>query len=265
MTQKIYLKTLSISMVLGMGLLTSPIIAEELSPMEITSAKMEKVVQASMPQTVPSQPHDSRIGLRVTPQFGFLGSADGNQYLLNKFTSGVSTELTLSPNVSIEGVFRYARYNVRPDIAVNSTASGWTSNQFIPGQSGQGSITPIGDMRQITVGANLRYELFPHSIMTPFIGGGLAYFDNEFISNGYMRMTLPQHVYGATILSGMKLRLSREVALVGRAEAGQLLNNKNGRIYWGQPYGDGSSLYPNTSFRSYDQYYVITAGVSFGI
>jgi len=46
MTQKIYLKTLSISMVLGMGLLTSPIIAEELSPMEITSAKMERYSDA---------------------------------------------------------------------------------------------------------------------------------------------------------------------------------------------------------------------------
>ena len=265
MTQKIYLKALSISMVLGMGLLTSPTIAEELSPMEITSAKMEKVVQASMPQTVPSTPYEHRIGLRVTPDFGFLGSADGNQRLFNDFISGAAVDVMLSPNVSIEGIFRYARYNVRRDIPVNTQAGGYIVNTLYPPSPGQFSQQPdnVGNMRQLMLGANLKYEIFPHSIMTPFVGGGLAYFDNEYYSTGENRLGLPQHVYAGTILGGMKLRLSRAFALIGRAEGGMLMANKNGKKWWG--YETGASLHPSSSFRSYDQYYVITAGVSFGI
>ena len=62
----------------------------------------------------------------------------------------------------------------------------------------------------------------------------------------------------------MKLKLSREVALIGRAEVGSLLNNKNGGQIWG-PSAQGASVYDQRNFRSYDKYWVTMAGISFGM
>ncbi|MBI4040235.1 MAG: hypothetical protein HY390_00035 [Deltaproteobacteria bacterium] len=267
-------KPLLTSLLGAVFLLPQVICAEEMSPIDISSQTMEVEIEAQLPKTVAPAPleESSKFNVRVTPQFGFLGSMDGNQLLLNKFTTGLSAELMLSSNVSIEGNFRYGRFNIRPDFGTSSVASDVQYRSFM-GTSLQGGpawtrtsrhMDVIGDMRQIMLGANLKYDLFPHAILSPFVGGGISYFDNEYYSNGYMKIGLPQHVYGASLLGGMKLKLSRAVALVGRMEAGTLLNNKSGTIYWG-PAGAGATVVPRTSFRSYDHFYTALAGISFGL
>jgi len=56
------------------------------------------------------------LKLRVAPTFGFMGAIDSNPYLINKYTAGFSAEIPLSANVSIEGTFRYATFNITKDI-----------------------------------------------------------------------------------------------------------------------------------------------------
>lgn len=238
------------------------VMAEEATLVEIQQAQSEST-QKAIPNV---------LGLRVTPSFGVMGAIDENPYLVNKYSAGFSAEVPLSLNVSIEGIFRYATFNITKDVLLQSRVirnyNFDTMNaSFIP--SGGLLNDPIGadhvgEMRQIALGGNVKYELFPDSILTPFIGGGISYFNNEYTTNRLVKITLPQNVYGACAIGGMKLKLSREVALIGRTEVGSLLNNKNGQIIWG-PSGAGASAYDNRNFRSYDKYWVAMAGISFGM
>ena len=252
--------------------------AEEISPLEIApEAPKKMIIETDVPNDSSSNTEVFRggnpLGLRVAPLYGYIGSADGNQRLWNKYSAGITAEIPLSPNLSIEGVFRYALFDIRQSASVNLGGVGTVlgTNYGSPYPStlnapSAATIIPLGDMRQLMIGGNLKYELFPHSILTPFIGGGISYFDNEYITtdNPTVRVTFPQAVYGASALGGMKLKLSKEVAIVGRTEVGSLLNNHNGQIFWG-PDGSGASAHPPVSFRSYDKYWTMMAGISFGI
>ena len=206
-------------------LAASMAMAEEAAPIEMPAqgeitkkAISEEVISSGM--SVKNSLH-----LRVSPTFGFMGAIDENPYLINKYTGGFSAEIPLSPNVSIEGVFRYATFNITKDIFLPTPVSRTHDldyvgpNAFVvPGVlNSRIGADYVGEMRQIGLGGNIKYELFPDSILTPFVGGGISYFNNEYTSKGLVKITLPQNTYGACAIGGMKLKLSREVALVGRA------------------------------------------------
>ena len=187
---------------------------------------------------------------------------------MNKYTAGLAAEIKLSPNISLEGVFRYAEYNVRPDLVMMNFAAAQVAN-------GMGEANPldrlgisvIGAMRQTMMGGNIKYELFPDALITPYVGGGVVHFNNDYHTDSkvnYVKITLPQSVYAANALAGMKLKLSRKFSILCRAEAGSLLNNRNGSIYWG-PYGNGGQVYSYHNFRSYDKYWSGLVGMSFGM
>ncbi len=246
-------------------------IAEETTPMEMSAAK--EITQKAIPEEVITGVISKNpLSLRVTPTFGFMGAADENPYLINKYSAGFSAEVPLSSNVSIEGVFRYATFNITKDVLLQSPViRNHNMDSFNNFNAFGGSVLNapsgtdhVGEMRQIALGGNIKYDLFPDSIMTPFVGGGITYFNNEYVTERIVRVTLPQTVYGACAIGGLKLKLSREVALIGRTEIGSLLSNKNGRPIWG-PDGDGASVYDLRNFRSYDKYWVAMAGISFGM
>ena len=75
---------------------------------------------------------------------------------------------------------------------------------------------------------------------------------------------MSQNVYGGNIIGGLKLRLSDNFAIVARGEVGQLLNNKNGSLYYRYG-GYNAQVYHFQNFRSYDRYYAALAGLSFGM
>ncbi|MBI3019598.1 MAG: hypothetical protein HYY61_06900 [Deltaproteobacteria bacterium] len=243
--------------------------AEESTPIEMP-AQGEITKKEAPEEVISGVMSKNPLSLRVTPAFGVMGAIDENPYLINKYSAGFSAEIPLSSNVSIEGVFRYATFNITKDVLLQSRVIRNYNFDTMSAFSPLGSLSDpigadhVGEMRQIAVGGNIKYELFPDSIMTPFIGGGISYFNNEYTTNRIVKITLPQSVYGACAIGGMKLKLSREVALIGRTEVGSLLNNKNGRIIWG-PNGAGASVYDNRNFRSYDKYWVAMAGISFGM
>ncbi len=259
-SKTIYLALL-VLMLMGMAAISH---AEELSPIEMEDSIVKKPIQIE-----PVKTHENALNLRVSTLVGLIGSADNNQKLLNKYTAGLSAEVPLSQNLSIEGVFRYALFDIRPELNMFDSTGAVAAQNF---QFGTASLQPgaytsssiIGEMRQIVLGANVKYELFPQSILSPFIGGGVSYFNNEYTSQDSVRITLPQSVMGGNALAGLKLRLSDHMAIVGQGEAGSLLNNKNGYIYYG-PQGREASIYHRTNFRSYDKYWTAMAGVSFGL
>lgn len=256
-----------LSMVIMVGL-ASAAYAEELSPIEMPSGLDATIVKKPVVMEA-VKTHENALNLRVSTMVGLIGSADNNQLLLNKYTAGLAAEVPLSQNLSIEGVFRYALFDIRPELNLYDSTGAVAANNsyFGPSSLEPGAYTSsstIGEMRQIVLGGNLKYELFPQSILSPFIGGGVAYFNNEYTSQDAVRITLPQSVMGANALAGMKLRLSDHMAIVGQGEAGSLLNNKNGYIYYG-PQGRQASIYPRTNFKSYDKYWTAMAGISFGL
>ena len=244
--------------------------AEEATPLEMPAPTQGEIIKKAIPEEVISGGVSKNpLNLRVSPTFGFMGAIDENPYLINKYTGGFAAEVPLSPNVSIEGIFRYATFNITKDVLLQSrvieTYNMDTMSAFSPRSLNDPiGVDHVGEMRQIALGGNIKYELFPDSIMTPFIGGGISYFNNEYTTNRLVKITLPQNTYGACAIGGMKLKLSREVALIGRAEVGSLLNNKNGGQIWG-PSAQGASVYDQRNFRSYDKYWVTMAGISFGM
>lgn len=235
--------------------------AEEIEPVEL-KAPLEKAQEGkSLSETKLVSKDSNPLGLRVTPMFGIIRPADQNPWLFNKYSAGFSAEIPVSENISIEGVFRYAMFDVRPTLRKDyfglvptlRVQYGYSS---VPGAH-IGAYT-IGEMRQIMIGGNLKYELFPKGILSPFIGTGLSYFDNEYFSKSDIRLSFPQSVYGANALGGLKLRLARELALVGQAEGGTLLNNRSATFY-------GANIQHRENFRSYDKYWTAMAGISFGL
>src|SRR3989344_1848521 len=110
-----------VSFILVAAAMNQAVNAEESSPIEISSQTLKTVVDDS--QKVTPRSSDNPLQLGVTPLFGTLQSADRNQLLMNKYSAGLAAEVRLSPNVSLEGIFRYAEYNVRPDLVMMNMAS----------------------------------------------------------------------------------------------------------------------------------------------
>ena len=244
--------------------------AEEVAPIEISSQKLEGVKKEAESVRAPS-PTSNPLQIGVTPLFGMIRSADNNQLLINKYSSGFAAEMRLAPNFSLEGMFRYAVYNVRPDLFIRTTAiSQVTQGMPVVGHTdilGLLGIGIINEMTQIMVGGNLKYELYPDSIVTPYVGGGVIHFSNDYSTDsqkGYVKVTLPQSIYGVNAIGGLKLKLSRQFSVLCRGEAGSLLNNRNGSIYYG-PVGQESQVYSFHNFRSYDKYISGLVGVTFGL
>lgn len=205
------------------------------------------------------------MGLRIMPLFGVIRPADTNKWLSNKYSAGVSAEVPLSDHVSVEGVFRYSMFDVKSTLYVSDSRQlvSYHNNGFpgfVPSPANFVS-SLIGEMRQISLGGNIKYELFPKALLSPFVGTGLSYFDNEYISkDNPIRISFPQSVYSASILGGIKLRLAKALALVGQAEAGTLLNNRSTVVYG--PFG--GNFHSRRDYRSYDKYITATTGLSFG-
>lgn len=233
--------------------------AEEVS----VSAPAEKIAvvetkAASEPQAIKEASESSKhnpLRLRITPTFGVMRPAISGNALKNKYAAGFSAEVPLTANVSIEGVFRYALFDVNQDPRVAGYAGyGYaypTGVQLVPHH-----YAPIStEMRQITVGGNIKYELFPEGILSPYVGAGISYFNNEYLRKSVIQyMRAPQSLFAASGQLGLKLRLAKELALVGQAEGGTLLNNRY--YYYGQP----------ENFRAaYNEYWTALAGISFGL
>jgi len=255
----------------SLAAMINPAFAEESSPIEISSENLDALVTEKV-TTQPAAPAHNPLSIGVTPLVGLLRSADHNQLLWNNYSSGVVVDFRLAPNVSIEGLFRYARYNVRPDLVIRDGSISKVSAAFRHGvgvndQLDRLGLGIIGDMEQLMMGGNIKYELFPYAILTPYIGGGMVYFNNQYSTdsmNNFVRITLPQNVYGGNAIGGLKLRLSGNFAIVVRGEVGTLLNNKNGSLFYRYG-GNNAQVYHFQNFRSYDRYYAALAGLSFGM
>ena len=250
--------------------------AEEAKGVEISSQTLAEMKQDETSTAKLMAPHPENIQIGISPLFGTLQSLDGNRLLHNRFTMGVAGDIrlfpTTLPNLLLEGIFRYAEYDVRSNLrffdpALIRATAGYVSPATTLRASRQG-IGTLGDMRQFMFGGNLKYELFPEAIMTPYIGGGLTYFNNEYYTGpeyNYIKIVLPQSVYAANALAGLKLRLSKYLALLCRGEVGSLLNNRNGDVYYYGLRAGNASLYPFHNFRSYDNYFSGLVGMSFGL
>ena len=207
------------------------------------------------------------IGIGLTPLFGMMKSIDNNSLLVNKYTAGIAAEVGLTSNLAVEGVFRYAEFNVRPDLVIGTPANPYVSASHGYTRSPVGSyqlLGVVGSMRQTMVGGNLKYESHPDSVISPFIGGGISRFSNEYTTSpktSYIKVTFPQSVVGANVLGGLKLNLAKNFSLLGRGEVGQLLNNKNPEIYSS---GGTAKVQSYRNFRSYDKYWTALVGMTVG-
>ena len=97
--------------------------AEEATPIEMSDQQEqeEEMTKKAIPEEVIAGVADKNpLKLRVAPTFGFMGAIDSNPYLINKYTAGFSAEIPLSANVSIEGTFRYATFNITKNIFLSS-------------------------------------------------------------------------------------------------------------------------------------------------
>ncbi|MEK7791238.1 MAG: hypothetical protein AAB309_06405 [Deltaproteobacteria bacterium] len=219
----------------------------------------------------PAPKKKSPIGLGLTPLFGVMKSIDNNSLLVNKYTAGVAAEVALTPNIAVEGVLRYSEFNVRPDIFISTAPAPYISASYgsygHPGTTGSPfyhSLGVVGSMRQTMVGGNLKYEPHPESLLSPFVGGGISHFSNEYTTSpktSYIKVTFPQSVVGANVLGGLKLSLAKNFALLGRAEAGKLINNKNPEI--SSSIGT-AKIQSYRNFRSYDKYWTALVGMTVG-
>lgn len=235
----------------------------------VLTEKIEAVEEK--PATQESKPVSTKksapIGIGVTPLFGVMKSIDNNSLLVNKYTAGIAAEIGLTPNLAVEGVLRYAEFNVRPDLIVVTPGASYVSASHgytRPPLGTYQSLTTVGSMRQTMVGGNLKYEAHPESVISPFIGGGFSHFSNEYTTSpktSYIKVTFPQSVVGANALGGLKLNLAKNFSLVGRGEVGQLLNNKKPEIYSS---GGTAKIESYRNFRSYGTYWTALAGMTVG-
>lgn len=235
---------------------------------EIEAVK-EKPANEVTPAVGTPAPKKSPIGLGLTPLFGVMKSIDNNSLLVNKYTAGLAAEVGLTPNLAVEGVLRYSEFNVRPDIFISTAPAPYISASYggHPGTIGSPfyhSLGVVGSMRQTMVGGNLKYEPHPESLLSPFVGGGISHFSNEYTTSpktSYIKVTFPQSVVGANVLGGLKLRLAKNFALLGRGEAGKLINNKNPQI--SSSIGT-AKIQSYRNFRSYDTYWTALVGMTVG-
>lgn len=247
----------------------SPLSATEISS---RSAEVQTPAEEVPVKDDSSKEEENPLRIGVTPLYGLLRSADGNQLLLNKYSAGFAAEVRLSPNISVEGVFRYAEYNVRPDLVIRSYAISRVSSAFQHGPGGNDRLGRlgfgvVGDMTQMMLGGNIKYELFPRSVIVPYVGGGVVHFSNEYYTDShqnFVKVTLPQSIYGLNAIGGLKLKLSRYWSILCRAEAGSLLNNRNGKLFFRNG-GENAQVYHAQNFRSYDRYVAGLVGISFGM
>lgn len=239
------------------------------STVEIAAVKEKPANDVTPAMGAPAPKKKSPIGLGLTPLFGVMKSIDNNSLLVNKYTAGVAAEVALTPNIAVEGVLRYSEFNVRPDIFISTAPAPYISASYggHPGTIGSPfyhSLGVIGSMRQTMVGGNLKYEPHPESLLSPFVGGGISHFSNEYTTSpktSYIKVTFPQSVVGANVLGGLKLSLAKNFALLGRAEAGTLINNKNPKI--SSSIGT-AKIQSYRNFRSYDKYLTALVGMTVG-
>ncbi len=242
---------------------------------EIEAEEIEAVKEKPADEVTPAPKKKSPIGLGLTPLFGVMKSIDNNSLLVNKYTAGIAAEVSVTPNIAVEGVLRYSEFNVRPDIFISTAPAPYISASYgsygsyggHPGTIGAPfyhSLGVVGSMRQTMVGGNLKYEPHPESLLSPFVGGGISHFSNEYTTSpktSYIKVTFPQSVVGANVLGGLKLSLAKNFALLGRAEAGKLINNKNPEI--SSSIGT-AKIQSYRNFRSYDKYWTALVGMTVG-
>jgi hypothetical protein len=269
--KKTFLAVLSI---LAMSSAMNVVYADEIGTLAITKEEIEAVKEKPANEVTPAvgapaPEKKSPIGLGLTPLFGVMKSIDNNSLLVNKYTAGVAAEVALTPNIAVEGVLRYSEFNVRPDIFISTAPAPYISASYggHPGTIGSPfyhSLGVVGSMRQTMVGGNLKYEPHPESLLSPFVGGGISHFSNEYTTSpktSYIKVTFPQSVVGANVLGGLKLSLAKNFALLGRAEAGKLINNKNPEI--SSSIGT-AKIQSYRNFRSYDKYWTALVGMTVG-